>query len=173
MEKGAECHIGVQGKFIGSGSVFLGEDTLLKVGGGFSIGDNYRITLNPHTSIIIGDDCMASYDVVIRSNDGHSIFDVCSKENINSSYEISRERNVMIGDHVWLGQRTVILYYTQIGDGSIIGANSLVKSKVPNNCIAVGCPAKVIKRNIAWSRKEGAEHIDECGKNYVHYTEEI
>ena len=129
----------------------MGEDTLLKVGGGFSIGDNYRITLNPHTSIIIGDDCMASYDVVIRSNDGH----------------------VMIGDHVWLGQRTVILYYTQIGDGSIIGANSLVKSKIPNNCIAVGCPAKVIKRNIAWSRKEGAEHIDECGKNYVHYTEEI
>ena len=151
----------------------MGEDTLLKVGGGFSIGDNYRITLNPHTSIIIGDDCMASYDVVIRSNDGHSIFDVCSKENINSSYEISRERNVMIGDHVWLGQRTVILYYTQIGDGSIIGANSLVNSKIPNNCIAVGCPAKVIKRNIAWSRKEGAEHIDECGKNYVHYTEEI
>ncbi len=64
------------------------------------------------------------------------------------------------------------MYNTQIGNGSIIGAMSLVKSIIPNNCIAAGIPARVIRKNIAWSRKEGAENIDECGKENINYTKE-
>ena len=66
-----------------------------------------------------------------------------------------------------------ILYNTEIGDGSIIGAMSLVKGKIPNNCIAAGNPAKVIKRNVAWSRNEGADNIIDCGEDYINYTEEF
>lgn len=55
---------------------------------------------------------------------------------------------------------------------SIIGAMSLVKSTIPNNCIAAGIPARVIKKNIAWSRMDGAEDIIECGQEYIHCTKE-
>jgi len=59
----------------------------------------------------------------------------------------------MIGNHVWVGERAEILYNTQIGDGSIIGAMRLVKSEIANNCIATGVPARVVRKNVSWCRK--------------------
>lgn len=58
------------------------------------------------------------------------------------------------------------------GGGTIIGANSLVKGEIPNNCIAVGTPARIIRKNVAWSRKKGTENIEDCGFEYVNYTTE-
>ena len=74
--------------------------------------------------------------------------------------------------HVWIGIRVTVLYNTLSGDGSIIGAESLVKSKIPNNCIAAGNPAKVIKKNVTWCRFEDSEDIAECGEAYIHFTDE-
>lgn len=48
----------------------------------------------------------------------------------------------------------------------------MVKGKISNNCIAVGIPAKVIKRNVAWCCKNDTENILECGQDYIHLTEE-
>ena len=48
---------------------------------------------------------------------------------------------------------------------------SLVKGRIPNNCIATGIPAKVIKNDIAWSREYGADDIIKCGQKYIHCTE--
>ena len=115
---------------------------------------------------------MFSYDISMRSNDGHSIFDIETGKNINSSYDICKSRKVIIGDRVWIGERCSILYNTRIGDGSIIGAMSLVKGKIPNNCIAAGIPAKVIRKNIVWCRKYGVDDIMECGQQYIRLTEE-
>lgn len=173
IEECAEFKVGKNGRFGGqAGNCFVGKNALLKIGTGFSINGNYRITVNKGTSILMGDDCMLSYDVSMRSNDGHSIFDVVRKENINSTDDVNKNRGIVLGNHVWIGERACVLYNTRIGDGSIIGAMSLVKGKIPNNCIAVGVPAKVIKRNVAWSREEGADDIKKCGQEYVHYTEE-
>lgn len=168
--KDATFHVGNKGRFLG-GECRVDEKALFKIGNGFSIQRNYRIVLNPNTTLLIGNDCMFSWDVNMRSNDGHSIFDIASNKNINSSNNISRDRKIVIGDHVWVGERAEILYNTQIGDGSVIGAMSLVKSRIPNNCIAAGIPARVIRKDIAWSRENGAEDILECGQEYIHYTE--
>lgn len=171
MGNGAKLEIGDKGRF-GQGQCILDENALFRIGKDFSINDNYRIILNRNTSIFIGDDCMFSYDISMRSNDGHSIFDVESGKNINSTYDISRKRRIVIGNHVWIGEGTRVLYHTKIGDGSIIGAMSLVKNKIPNNCIAVGIPAKVIRKNIAWSREDREKNIAGCGREYIHNTEE-
>ena len=56
---------------------------------------------------------------------------------------------------------SIILYNTKIGNGSIIGATSLVKSSIPNNCMAAGIPAYVRKRDVAWARQNGVEDIQE------------
>ena len=98
--------------------------------------------------------------------------DIQTRKNINSSREIRKKRKVIIGNHVWIGIRVTVLYNTLIGDGSIIGAESLVKSKIPNNCIAAGNPAKVIKKNVTWCRFEDSEDIAECGEAYIHFTDE-
>ena len=53
---------------------------------------------------------------------------------------------IIIGDCVWIGERAVILGGVKIGNGAIIGANSVVTHDVPENGIAVGCPARIIMR---------------------------
>ncbi len=51
---------------------------------------------------------------------------------------------VKIGSNVFIGANTVILPGSRIGDNVVIGAQSLVVGDIPDNSIAVGCPAKVI-----------------------------
>jgi len=52
---------------------------------------------------------------------------------------------VKIGKKVWIGSNCIILPGVSIGDNSIIGAGSVVVKSIPENTIAVGNPAKVIK----------------------------
>jgi acetyltransferase-like isoleucine patch superfamily enzyme len=54
------------------------------------------------------------------------------------------ERDVVIGDDVWLGVRVVVTAGVTIGDGCIVGAASVVTRDLPPNSIAVGAPARVI-----------------------------
>ena len=51
-----------------------------------------------------------------------------------------------IGDNVWIGENVVVLPGADIGKGSIIGANAVVKGKIHDNSIAVGSPAHVVKK---------------------------
>lgn len=117
-------------KVLDSGAEMGILDKKFKIGKDFSINGKYRIVIFSNTSVFIGDDYMFSYDIGLRSNDGHSIFDIVTRDNINCSDEISRDRKIIIGNHVWVGECAEILYNTKIGDGSIIGAMSLVKSKI-------------------------------------------
>lgn len=52
---------------------------------------------------------------------------------------------VLIGSDVWLGTGVVILPGVTIGNGAVVGANSVVTRDIPENAIAVGSPAKVIR----------------------------
>jgi lipopolysaccharide O-acetyltransferase len=53
---------------------------------------------------------------------------------------------VRIGQRVWLGEGVSVLKGVTIGDGSIIGAGAVVNKDIPPNCIAVGVPARIVKR---------------------------
>ena len=70
-------------------------------------------------------------------------------ENANEPYKyqkISKIAPVLIKRGCWIGQNVVILPGVTIGQYSIIGANSVVTKSVPDRCIAVGSPAKVMKQ---------------------------
>ncbi len=170
VEENAILKSGNNNFFVG-GRLGLFESSFLQIGNAFRVGKNYDIMVEGYSSISIGNDCLFSYDVYMRSGDGHAIFDIRTGENINSTYEISKKRKIDIGNHVWIGMRVTVLYNTVIYDGSIIGAMSLVKGIIPNNCIATGVPAKVIRKNVAWSMENFAEDIAECGEEYINYTE--
>lgn len=59
---------------------------------------------------------------------------------------VSNDKSVIIGDNTWLGEGVVILPGVNIGEGCIIGANAVVSKNIPDYSIAVGVPAKVIKK---------------------------
>ena len=54
--------------------------------------------------------------------------------------------NTVIGNDVWIGQNAVILPGVHVGDGAIIGANSVVGSDVAPYTIVIGNPAKVLRK---------------------------
>ena len=149
------------------GNINMSERTVFQAGDDFTTERNCYISLPKETSLLIGNDCMFSGDVVLLCNDSHSIFDLQTHENINSTPEENMARKIVIGNHVWIGYRAVILYKTIIGNGSIIGANSLVKGEIAENCIAAGNPARIVRNNIAWSRENGASDITGCGLEYI------
>ena len=145
-------------------------DAKIEIGDGFTIEENYVIRALKDSSIKIGEDCMFSYNINMRTDDGHSIFDVNTGKNINSSKEEREKHIIDIRDHVWVGMNSLIMQKTKIGSGSVIGACSLVKGVVPNNCIAAGVPAKVIRKDVSWSRTKYSEDILECGVEYINKT---
>ncbi|WP_429091571.1 acyltransferase [Aeromonas veronii] len=127
-------------------TIRIGHRSKVVIGNNVSSTSSAFISAVEGANVEIGHDCMFATGITIRSDDSHPIFDVFSGKRINPA------RHVKILDHVWLGDRCSVLSGAMIGEGSVIGLGSIVKGVIPNNCIAVGSPAKVIKKNIAWER---------------------
>lgn len=100
-----------------------------------------------NSEIVIGENCMFSEDIIIRTSDSHSILDNETGKRINTA------KSVYIGNHVWIAARTCILKGVSIGDNSIVGVGSIVTRNVPNNVIVAGNPATIKKVNINWNSK--------------------
>lgn len=64
--------------------------------------------------------------------------------------------NIGLGDGVVIGAGAVVLPEVQIGRNAVVGAGAVVTSDVPDRCLAVGNPAKIIKREIAGFGGRGA-----------------
>ena len=98
-------------------------------------------------SVAIGDDALLSSGVTLRNFDMHAIVDLTTMKKLNSPVD------TYIEQHVWLGQDVLVLGCERIGFGSIIGAKSIVKGRIPPTVIAAGTPAKVIVKDRSWGRK--------------------
>jgi acetyltransferase-like isoleucine patch superfamily enzyme len=93
-------------------------------------------------SIRIGKRVMIASGAYISDHD-HDIRDPNDPARLNGRVIASP---VEIGDDVWLGERVCVLRGVSIGEGSIIGAASVVTRSIPARCIAVGAPARVIQK---------------------------
>lgn len=143
-------------------SIEFGERSVFKRGHLRIVGDNQHIkfgkktTVNgvyilvdENTSVEIGEDCMLSYDIEIRTTDAHSVIDRDTRERINKA------KNIVIGDRVWVGKEVMINKGVNIASNVIIGARSLVTSSCDDEFVAIaGVPAKVVRTNVDWDRKK-------------------
>ncbi|WP_088840930.1 acyltransferase [Listeria sp. ILCC797] len=102
--------------------------------------------ISEHQNLIVGKDAMFSFGSWIRTSDVHPIYQIESGERLN------RPASVLIGDHVWIGQDVKLLKGATIGSSSIVGANAIVTSVVPNNAVVAGNPARVVKESVFWER---------------------
>jgi maltose O-acetyltransferase len=106
-----------------------------------SIGNNASINafvhMWGHGGITIGDDCLIA---------SHASINSVTHDSIAALYRESVvERPVTIGNNVWIGSHAVILPGITIGNNAIIGAGAVVTKNVPDNAVAAGVPAKVMR----------------------------
>ena len=108
---------------------------------GVKIGKNCMISFRAKIDtrrgrISIGDNCVITYGCILLSHDRSAM-------HIDSNDD--GEGNVVLGNNVYLGVHTVVLRNVTIGDGSVVGAGSVVTKDIPPGVVAAGNPARVIK----------------------------
>ena len=110
------------------------------------IGSNSRIhgtCIHAYKSIRIGKNCLIAANTQIIDGNGHDLALDNPENRINT---IGSAKPINIGDNVWIGSNVFILPGITIGNGSIISANSVVASDIPDKCIAGGNPAIILKK---------------------------
>lgn len=130
--------------FKGSAMIGSGSQLCVGVNGHLQCGANMNISCSGHIVCIgdmaIGDNFLMGWDALLMDSDFHEI------ENIEKGITNNVQKNISIGDNVWMAARSVILKGTQIPDGCIIGANSVVTGRYEKpNCVIAGNPARVVK----------------------------
>jgi len=138
-------------RIVDGGKCFMGANVVVErfcevTGGGvgITIGSNTFIgqgsIIVSKSCIKIGDNCLIAEQVTIRDQNHIVAPDILVRE---SGFEV---RAIEIGDNVWIGAKACILAGVTIGSGSVIGAGSVVTKDIPSHSIAVGNPARVIRR---------------------------
>ncbi len=123
-------------------NIFIEPPLRMAYGKNTHIGENFYSNFNlvivDDIEVYIGDNVMIAPNVTITAT-GHPI-DV---ETRRTGAQFSKVVN--IGNDVWIGSNVVILPGIKIGNGSIIGAGSIVTKDIPENVVAVGNPCKVLR----------------------------
>lgn len=124
----------------------IGTSKTLFIDENFQMNDYVHITAME--SVRIGKNVLLASKIYI-SDCSHGSYS--GSDNDSSPAEIPKDRKmfskpVVIEDNVWLGEFVSVLPGVTIGKGSIVGANSVVSKDLPANVIAVGSPAKIIKK---------------------------
>jgi maltose O-acetyltransferase len=97
---------------------------------------NYGTEISLVSEVVIGAYSLISIDCLIYDTDWHRI------DGLNQDAPVAPTR---IGRGVWLGARVVVLKGVTIGDNTVVAANSVVTKDLPNNVLAGGNPARVIR----------------------------
>lgn len=114
----------------------------LSIGSRVSIGEDCHITAI--NKITIGDGTLLGKRVTITDN-SHGYMNLSEMKEAPINRDLYSKGPVAIGNNVWIGDKATICAGVEIGEGSIVGANSVVTHDVPPYTIVAGVPAKVIR----------------------------
>ncbi|WP_408598208.1 hypothetical protein [Limnohabitans sp.] len=119
-------------------------NSILKIGDNFKAGS--RLHIGCLKSVTIKENVLIASDVYI-SDHSHGQYNEIISDDPNSivNNRILSQEDIVINENVWIGEKVCILPGAEIGRNSIVGAGSVVNSKIPANSIVAGVPAKVIK----------------------------
>ena len=127
------------------GDTFINQPFYCDYGSNIRVGRrffaNFNFTVLDEAAVTVGDNCFIGPNV--------SIYTAChSTDPIERNSRREWAKPVTIGDNVWIGGSVTILPGVTIGSNVTIGAGSVVVKDIPDGCVAVGNPCRVVKRNI-------------------------
>lgn len=94
------------------------------------------------TRIHVGAHTMIAPGCVLTDSDFHEPWPP-ERRHLDPGY--ARDAGIEIGEYVWIGMHCLILKGVRIGGGSVVAAGSVVTRSLPENCLAAGAPARVLK----------------------------
>ena len=116
----------------------------IRIGNFVAIGDDVHIT--SVNKISIGDNVLIGKKVTITDNSHGCNNSVADLQIPPISRPLYSKGCVKICNNVWLGDKVTVCSGVTIGEGAIVGANSVVTRDVPANTIVAGAPAKIIRQ---------------------------
>ena len=127
------------------GDTFINQPFYCDYGSNIRVGRrffaNFNFTVLDEAPVTVGDDCFIGPNV--------SIYTAChSTDPVERNSRREWAKPVTIGDNVWIGGSVTILPGVTIGSNVTIGAGSVVVKDIPDGCVAVGNPCRVVNRNI-------------------------
>ena len=124
--------------------LYTSDGSAIKIGNKVHFAGEIKIASLEGNQVCIGDDCLFSSEIRIRNGDSHSIIDV-------SMTRINPAADIVIGQHVWIGQQVIILKGAMIERDCVVGIRSLVTGKrFKAGSIIAGSPARAIRDGITW-----------------------
>jgi acetyltransferase-like isoleucine patch superfamily enzyme len=150
FDRGLKAIWEVQGEVVFGGNALIKHGSKIVVGamGRLELGEYFRSSPNSaiicNKRVVFGHSCRLSWDVLVMDSDFHKITTL-EGEQINSP------REIIFGDHVWVGAKATIMKGAKIYNNCVVASNSVVTKEIEgSNQIVAGMPAKVIRTGITW-----------------------
>jgi acetyltransferase-like isoleucine patch superfamily enzyme len=146
---GANVHLG-RWSWLGHGTKIRAHEGEVRIGAKTVLGQECTISSFKHVSI--GRECVIADRVMFIDFD-HGIVEVERPIRLQGIYK----RDVRVGNNCWIGYGACLLRGVAVGDNCVLGTYAVVTKDVPDNAIAAGVPARVIRmrdapRGLRWSK---------------------
>ncbi len=135
--RGAKLRIG-RWAWIGDGSKIRVHEGEVSIGAKTVMGQ--ECTISAYQRVSIGRECIVADRVMLIDFD-HGVVEVERPIRLQGIYK----RDVHVGHNVWIGYGACILRGVTVGDNSIVGTSTVVTKDVPENAVAGGSPARIIR----------------------------
>ena len=141
--------IGKNVHFNERGSIWAEDNNcLISIGEDSTFEGVHMSATEPGSRLIIGQDCMFSYDIDLRTGDSHTILDREQGARVNYA------KDIVFGDHIWVASHCIFTKGSAVGSHSIVGTGSLInKAFEDTHVLLAGRPAKIMKRDVEWLRE--------------------
>jgi acetyltransferase-like isoleucine patch superfamily enzyme len=118
------------------------------------VGLGHNVTISVNREVVIEEGVRIASNCYIADNDGHPIDADLRAQNLPPRPQ--EVRPIRICRKAWVGTGCYVMKGVTIGEGAILGANSVVINDVPPYCLAMGNPAEVILREVGRPREPAA-----------------
>ena len=139
----------VSGTVSFGGKASIGHGSKVSVRGDLKFGAGFNMTAESTIvcakEITFGDDCLMAWEVLVMDTDEHPLY---NKEN----ERINPDKPIVVGSHVWIGCKCVLLKGAKIPNDTVLAAGTLLKSAFTGEQQVIGGnPPSILKRDVHWA----------------------